>query len=101
MADVGPLMASKLNEVGIKLAKEGQTAEALAVYEKAHRVVQPVLRYKVSLNAALACHQAGDTVKALALLKRCEAEYGGSFDKLERIKKTMTTAVKPGQRPAV
>ena len=70
LEDAGPLFASKLNELGIKLSKLGKTKSSLALYAKAHKVVRNDLKYKVSLNAALACRRAEDYKKGLQYLAR-------------------------------
>lgn len=89
MSNVGPLFAAKLNEMGIKLAKEGQGKKALILYQRAHKIVKPELKYKISLNAALACRRLQEKDLALKYLERCEKEYGGNFAKLDRIKQAI------------
>lgn len=85
MVDAGPLFASKLNDMGIRLSKSGKTKSSLALYNKVHKIVRQDLKYKVSLNAALACRRGGAYDKALQYLKRCAKEYGSVFPKLKRI----------------
>ena len=85
MVDAGPLFASKLNDMGIRLSKSGKTKSSLALYNKAHKIVRQDLKYKVSLNAALACRRGGAYDKALQYLNRCAKEYGSVFPKLKRI----------------
>ena len=89
MENVGPFFASKLNEIGVKLSQAGKGPSALALYQKAHKVVKPELRYKISLNAALACRRSEDFDKALTFVKRCREEYGQNFEKLEKIEKNL------------
>lgn len=86
MSEVGPFFAAKLNDLGIRLSQGGKGKSALALYQKAHRIVRSELRYKVSLNAALACRRLGEWDLALRYLDRCEDEYGGRFAKLEKIR---------------
>lgn len=86
LKNVGPFFTAKLNELGISLSQGGKGAVALTLYEKAHGIVRPELKFKISLNAALAAHRAGDGAKAMELLSRCEKEYGGTFAKLEKIR---------------
>lgn len=94
LQDVGPSFAAKLNEMGIKLSQQGKGKNALALYKKAHKIVRHELRYKISLNAALACYRLTDYQVALQYLARCEKEYGGPYEKVEKvrqaIKKVMT-----------
>lgn len=96
MSEVGPFFAAKLNELGIKLSQGGKGKSALALYQKAHRIVRPELKYKISMNAALACRRLGAWDMAMKFLERCEKEYGSSFAKLEKIKE----AVKAGKAQA-
>jgi len=51
---------------------------------------------KVSLNAALACHQNGEYDAALSYIERCAKEHGGAFPKLEKIRQAVLAA-KSGQ----
>jgi tetratricopeptide (TPR) repeat protein len=94
MSEVGPFFAAKLNEMGIKLSQAGKGKSALALYQKAHKVVRPELKYKISMNAALACYRLGEFDKALKYLTRCEKEFGKSYEKLEKIRKTILAAKK-------
>ena len=50
--------------------------------------------YKIDMNAALACYKAGQFQAALEFLEKCEKDYGGSFDKLERVRKNVLEAQK-------
>ena len=83
---VGSFFAAKLNDVGIELSKAGDTKTAVLLYEKAHKVVRPEIKYKISMNAALACRKMRDWAAASQLVSRCEAEYGSIFPKLEKLK---------------
>lgn len=94
LKDVGPLFAAKLNEMGIKLSQQGKGKSALALYQKAHKIVRKELRYKISLNAALACYRMQDFATALKYVGRCEQEYGKKFDKTEKIRAACTQAMK-------
>lgn len=85
LQDAGPMFASRLNDMGIKLSKAGQVKNALALYNKAHKIVREDIKYKISMNAGLACRRAGAYGKALQYLKRCGEEYGGMFPKLKKI----------------
>jgi tetratricopeptide (TPR) repeat protein len=89
MSDVGPFFAAKLNDLGIKLSKSGKGKSALALYQKAHKVVRAELRYKITLNAVLASRRLGDFEMALKYLARCAKEYGSMFPKLAKIKETV------------
>ncbi len=91
MSEVGPFFAAKLNELGIQLSQAGKGKSALALYQKAHRIVRPELRYKISLNAALACRRLKAWDMALKLITRCEKEYGGAFPKLVKIRESIAT----------
>lgn len=92
MSDVGPFFAAKLNELGIQLSQAGKGKSALALYQKAHKIVRSELRYKISLNAALACRRLQAWDMALKYAHRCEKEFGASFPKLEKIKETIRAA---------
>lgn len=82
MSDVGPLFAGKLNDLGISLSQAGKGRSALALYEKAHKIVRPECRYKISLNAALVSRRLQDFDLALSYIDRCAAEYGSMFPNL-------------------
>jgi tetratricopeptide (TPR) repeat protein len=97
MSEVGPFFAAKLNDLGIRLSQGGNGKSALALYQKAHRIVRPELRYKVSLNAALACRRMNEWDLALRYLDRCEQEYGGSFAKLEKIREAIAVSKAGGK----
>lgn len=90
MSNVGPYFAAKLNDLGIKLSQAGKGKSALALYQKAHKVVREDLRYKISLNAALACRRLEDYDMALKYVARCAKEYGSLFPKLAKIRETLT-----------
>lgn len=89
MNGVGPFFAAKLNDLGIKLSQAGKGKSALALYQKAHKVVREDLKYKISLNAALACRRLQDFDMALKYVARCAKEYGSMFPKLAKIKDTL------------
>lgn len=89
MSEVGPFFAAKLNELGIQLSQSGKGKSALALYQKAHKIVRPELKYKISMNAALACRRLQAWDMALKYLARCEKEFGGSFPKLLKIKESI------------
>ncbi len=93
LRDVGPLFAAKLNEMGIKLSQQGKGKSAIALYKKAHKVVRHELRYKISLNAALACYRMAEYTVALQYLARCEKEFGGTYEKVEKIKLAIQKAM--------
>ena len=86
LEEVGPFLAAKLNEMGIKLSKAGKGKSALALYQKAHKVVRRELRYKVSLNAALASYRLKQYKMSLKYLLRTEKEYGRKLEKVEKIR---------------
>lgn len=92
LTEIGPHLASKLNALGVSFSQAGKVKTALTVYKKAHKIVKKELRYKVSLNAALACHRGGHFDIALKYLSRCEKEYGSTFPKLEKIKRAVAAA---------
>jgi tetratricopeptide (TPR) repeat protein len=94
MSEVGPFFAAKLNELGIKLSQTGKGKSALALYQKAHKIVRPDLRYKISLNAALACRRLRAWDMALKYLVRCEREYGSKYSKLDKIRTSIVEAMK-------
>jgi len=89
MSNVGPFFAAKLNDLGIKLSQAGKGKSALALYQKAHKAVRSDLRYKISLNAALACRRLQDYDLALKYVTRCAKEYGALFPKLARIREAL------------
>jgi tetratricopeptide (TPR) repeat protein len=84
--DVGPFFAAKLNEMGIKLSQQGKGKSAMALYKKAHKIVRHELQYKISLNAALACYRMGEYQIALQYLSRTEKEFGGRYEKVDKIR---------------
>ena len=100
LSDAGPMFAAKLNEVGVKLSQAGKAKSALVLYQKAHKIVRSELKYKLSMNAALACHRLEDFDLALKFLARCQKEYGSSFAKLEKIKAAVVAAKANGQKTA-
>jgi len=85
MENAGVLFARRLNEMGIQLSKLGKAKHALALYNKAHKIVRTDLKYKLSMNCALACRRLGDFEMALKYLARCKKEFGRSFEKLDQI----------------
>lgn len=87
--DVGPFFAAKLNEMGIKLSQAGKGKSALALYQKAHKIVKKELKYKISLNAALACYRMADYSRSLKYLQRSEQEHGETLEKAQKIKKAI------------
>ncbi|MCB9229522.1 MAG: tetratricopeptide repeat protein [Deltaproteobacteria bacterium] len=89
LKEAGPHLASKLNALGVRFSQAGKFKNALTIYNKAHKIVRKELRYKVSLNAALACHRARNFTVAMKFLSRCEQEYGSSFPKLDKIKRAI------------
>jgi tetratricopeptide (TPR) repeat protein len=103
LSEVGPFFAAKLNEMGIKLSQANKGKSALALYQKAHAIVKKELRYKVSFNAALACYRLEDFAGTLKYLDRCEREYGGSLEKVAKIRNACKASMKrksDGQRQA-
>lgn len=86
LSDVGPFFAAKLNEMGIRLSQQGKGKSALALYQKAHRIVKAELKYKISLNAALACYRMKELQLALKYLNRCEREFGEETPKVKKIR---------------
>ncbi len=84
--DVGPFFAAKLNEMGIKLSQQGKGKSAMALYKKAHKIVRHELQYKISLNAALACYRMAEYQIALQYLARTEKEFGGPYEKVDKIR---------------
>lgn len=89
MTEVGPYFAAKMNEVGIHLSQSGDFKSALMLYEKAHKVVRPELRFKISMNSALALRKLNEFEQALRMVERCEREYGGNFPKLEKLRNVL------------
>ena len=92
--NLGTYIVQKLNNVGIELARGNRIEDALQLYEMTIQIVEPNLRYKIDMNAALACYKAGQFQAALEFLEKCEKDYGGSFDKLERVRKNVLEAQK-------
>ncbi|MEI8025552.1 MAG: hypothetical protein WCI18_04305 [Pseudomonadota bacterium] len=85
MENAGILFASRLNDMGIQLSKSGKAKHALALYNKAHKIVRTDLKYKLSMNCALACRRLGDFEMALKYLARCKKEFGRSYEKLDQL----------------
>jgi len=94
MSDVGPYFAAKLNEQGIKLSQSGNGKSALALYQKAHKIVRPELKYKITINATLACRRLKAWDMAMKYALRCEKEFGGPFAKLDKIKESIAALQK-------
>ncbi len=84
--ELGPHLALKLNDLGVRLSKTGRGKSALILYQKAHKVARSELKYKISLNAALAASRIGDHEQALSYINQCEKEYGRPFDKSTEVK---------------
>ena len=93
LEEVGPFFAAKLNEMGIRLSQAGKGKSALALYQKAHKIVKKELRYKISLNAALATYRLKDYQLAIKYLARTEKEYGRPLAKVEKIRKACKAAI--------
>lgn len=93
MENAGILFASRLNDMGIQLSKSGKAKHALALYNKAHKIVRTDLKYKLSMNCALACRRLGDFEMALKYLARCKKEFGRSYEKLDQIIIATKTAI--------
>lgn len=91
--EVGPHLTSKLNDLGVKLSQSGNGKSALILYNKAHKLVPKELRYKVSLNAALACYRTKDFHKSIQYIKRCRDEYGDTFPKLIKLYKAVQNSM--------
>lgn len=94
LQDVGPFFATKLNEMGIKLSQAGKGKSAIALYQRAHKIVRKELRCKISLNAALACYRMREFENALKYLARCEQEYGRKLEKVDKIRAASQAAMK-------
>lgn len=86
--DAGPYFASKINEMSVKYSKDGQSEKALSLYKRTHKIVRKELKYKISLNAALACRRKKLYDDALKYIHRCKREYGGTFPKLSNLEKS-------------
>lgn len=93
LTQVGPHLALKLYDLGVSLSQAGKGKSALILYKKAHRIVRNDLKYKVSLSAALACLRIKDFDLCLKYLERCQNEFGRSFEKLEKIRKFLSSAI--------
>lgn len=96
----GPFVVAKVNEIGVGLSKKGKGMLALALYEKAHRIVRPELRYKITINAALASYRVGDYNQAIKYVNRCVEEHGGTFPKLEKIRTKVLEGIAGRGSPA-
>ena len=97
MSEVGPFFAAKLNELGIKMSQAGKGKQALALYQKAHKIVRANLKYKISLNAALACRRLKAYDMALKYAARCQKEYGSPFPKLDKIRQAIAAEASQAQ----
>lgn len=93
LRNAGPLFAARLNELGIKLSQAGKGKSALALYSKAHKAVRPELKFKISMNAALACHRMEEYGMGIKYIERCEKEAGGPTDKTSKIKRVLTASL--------
>ena len=87
---MGPLLAIKFNNIGVQLSQSGRSKSALILYKKIHLIVNQNMKYKISLNAALACKRTGQYPLALSYLDRCQKEYGKTFPKLEKIRSMLS-----------
>ncbi len=94
LSQLGLFMAQRLNNAGIELVRENRVEEALELYKIAHEAVDPSIRYKIDINAALACFKIGQFQTALQHLECCRQDHGRTFDKLERIRKNVLHALK-------
>ncbi|MEZ4742636.1 MAG: hypothetical protein R3B45_09345 [Bdellovibrionota bacterium] len=87
--EASPFFAAKLNEFGIALSKSGKGKAAIELYKRAHKIVRPELKYKISLNSALACRRLKQYEMALQYTERCETEFGSTFEKLTKLKNNL------------
>ena len=83
---IGPVLFTKINDVGIQLSADKQGDLALKLYDKAHPHVVRELRYKVSLNAAIAAYKNTRFDLAIKYANTCEKELGFKNEKAEKNK---------------
>lgn len=86
---------TKLNDQAIALSKTGRTQDALSLYQKAHAIASPHIKFKISFNIALAYKRQNDFAKALEVLDLLDKEVGDEgFEKAtklrQQIKEEMT-----------
>lgn len=98
LEDVGPKLVSKINSLAVTMSQQGKGKSALLLYNKAHKIIKKSLKYKVSLNAALACHRIKEYDEALKYLDRSEKEYGGRYPKLIKIRAIVTDAMEKAKK---
>lgn len=98
--NVSSQLVSRMNLAGIAFARSGDVDEALDFFRRAHYMCKPNDAYKISLNAAIACLGMNYPEIALNYLERCEREYGGTFVKLEKIRRIAIAADQKRARAA-
>jgi|GEM_PF-2047067 len=81
-----------LNKFGIEMSQQGYSDRALEMFNLAHQVCHQRDAHKVSINAAIACLGLDMPLKALDYIRQCEQEFGGTFPKLERIRRIAEAA---------
>ena len=83
---IGPVLFTKINSVGIKLSNEKKGDIALTIYKKIHNHVVKELKYKVSLNAAITAYKMTKFELAIKYANLCDKELGEKNDKAEKIR---------------
>lgn len=91
----GQLLAARLNDMAINMAKAGNIAGALELYRKTHKIVRSDLKFKVTLNIALTYLKTQQFEKCTQALDQCENEFGGPFEKLTKMREVVVS-----KRPA-
>lgn len=91
ISEGGQLLAARLNDMAIALAKSGNIDGAIELYKKTHRIVRPDLKFKVTLNVALTYLKTKQVEKCSHALDQCEREFGGSFEKLTKMREALAT----------
>ena len=92
ITEAGVLFCSLINNLSIQLSLKGKIRESLALYQKIYNIVRSELKYKISINAALACYRANIYDQALYFLDQAQRDYGSKLDKITKIKEEILKA---------
>ncbi len=85
--------ATSLNRRAISLMDKKENSKAIQLFEKAHSVVKKNLKYKISLNAAIALARSRDWQLALNMIERSMQEFGKPYDKAAQLKQKIQAQI--------
>jgi tetratricopeptide (TPR) repeat protein len=84
----------KLNAEAVRLSQNGQTDDALHLYERAWNIAPELIKFRISYNIALAHYRNGDFERAAVFCERAHAESTDpSFDKIAKLQKILSEKV--------